>query len=143
MNTNSHDVIPGSNLGMSSGSEVESAAFRSPVEELTVTMPRRSGIRAKVDDVKSKVHDVQNTLAMRGSMMKSDIRRSVTTAKSTAARRASESMSKVQTSMATSPMKWAGIAAGSGFAIGLLGRLLQTRRHVHPMPQLVVIETSC
>lgn len=160
MNTN-RDVVSGSNLGMSSGSEVESAAWHtgstaihSPDREVTVIMPGRS-LRSKLDDVKtmasSRIHDVkakaaelQRSLAVRSSEAKHSLHNSMTTAKSTARVRANESIAKIQTSMQTSPMKWAGIAAGSGLAIGLLGRLLDARRHHHRhMPQLVVIETSC
>ena len=160
MNTN-RDVVSGSDLGMGSGSEVESAAWRaestaihSPDREVTVVMPGRS-LRSKLDDVKaiagSKLHDVrsraeemQRSLAVRTSDTKRSLQSSVIAAKSNARMRANDSIAKVQTSMQTSPMKWAGIAAGSGLALGLLGRLLDSRRHHHRhMPQLVVIETSC
>jgi ElaB/YqjD/DUF883 family membrane-anchored ribosome-binding protein len=160
MNTN-RDVVTGSNLGMSSGSEVESAAYHtpagspsihSPVDEVTIVMPERSGIRSKIDDVKTlasekldhlrtKSYDVKRSVSNRTELVKSNVRDSVMTAKSTAQQRTAESLTKVQTSMQTSPMKWAGIAAGSGLAIGLLGRLLDARRHQHRhMPQLIVIE---
>ena len=161
MNTN-RDVVSGSNLGMTSGSEVESAAWHtestaihhSPDREVTVIMPDRSFrsklddvksmASSKIDDVKSKAAEVQRSLAVRTSDTKRSLQSSVMSAKSTARTRANESLTKVQTSMQTNPVKWAGIAAGSGLAIGLLGRLLDARRHHHRhMPQLVVIETSC
>lgn len=160
MNTN-RDGMQGSNLGWTSGSEVESATWRSeptaihsPDREVTVIMPDRS-LRSKIDEVKSmassKMHAVkskaagmQRSLAVRSNDAKRSLQSSVVSAKSAARARTNESIAKVQTSMQTSPMKWAGIAAGSGLAIGLLGRLLDTRRHRHHhMPQLVVIETSC
>jgi hypothetical protein len=50
-------------------------------------------------------------------------------------------MSDVQQSMRTSPMKWAGIAAGAGLAMGLIGRIAQARKKHRPM--LVVIEQAC
>ena len=46
---------------------------------------------------------------------------------------------KTQTSMRTNPMKWAGVAAGTGFALGLAGRILQ-RRANHSSVELYVIE---
>ena len=49
--------------------------------------------------------------------------------------------SQVQTSMQTSPMKWAGVAAGVGLSLGLIGRLMQ-RRASRNRPELIVIE-SC
>ena len=47
----------------------------------------------------------------------------------------------LQRSMRTSPMKWAGIAAGAGLAIGLIGRIARARKAQRPM--LVVIEQAC
>jgi hypothetical protein len=53
-------------------------------------------------------------------------------------------MDKVQDSMRTSPMKWAGIAAGTGFALGLIGRVAQVRnKRKHAMPTLVIVESTC
>lgn len=58
--------------------------------------------------------------------------------------RGKSQIAKTQSSMHTNPMKWAGIAAGSGFAIGLIGRLLHVRRNrLSRMPQVVVIEPVC
>lgn len=53
-------------------------------------------------------------------------------------------VAKAQTSMRTSPMKWVGIAAGSGFAIGLAGRIADYRRNKRRMtPDLVIIDATC
>ena len=55
-----------------------------------------------------------------------------------------DGVTKMQTSMRTSPMKWAGIAAGSGLALGLLGRFLHWRNsHRRMTPDLVIIESAC
>ena len=51
--------------------------------------------------------------------------------------------SRAQLSMQTNPMKWAGIVAGTGFILGLAGRLLQRRSQQRSIPDLVVIETAC
>ena len=76
---------------------------------------------------------MQRVLDDRTSLIKSNARSGV-----------SSGMTKVRSSMRSSPAKWAGIAVGSGFVLGMLGRFIQAsnerRRH---MPQLVVIETSC
>jgi ElaB/YqjD/DUF883 family membrane-anchored ribosome-binding protein len=56
--------------------------------------------------------------------------------------RAKTQATRVQTSMRTSPMKWAGIAAGTGVGIGLISRLLQARSR-RALPDLVIVEASC
>ena len=46
--------------------------------------------------------------------------------------------------MKTNPMLWAGIAAGSGFALGLAGRIADSRRKNRRMyPDLVIIDATC
>ena len=125
MNT-TRNVSFGSGTGPS-GYEVESAMFNPDVGE------SRSGLSRKLDNLKSRT-----------SIIKSNVQRSVINVKSSARSRVSDSMVKVQSSMRTSPAKWAGIAAGSGFILGMLGRFIHARNEQHRhMPQLVVIETSC
>lgn len=148
MNTN-RNVSFGSGTGVS-GYEVESAMF---VPEVSHEVPlrstsSRSGVMQKLDDLKSrslsKVHDVQQVMSDRTSIMKSNLQRSMTNAKSSARSGVNDGMMRMQSSMRTSPAKWAGIAAGSGFVLGMLGRLIHARNEHHRhMPQLVVIETSC
>jgi ElaB/YqjD/DUF883 family membrane-anchored ribosome-binding protein len=170
MNTN-RDVLSGSDLEMPSGFEVEAATFHAPVvTEVVVVTPERSNstMKDKLSSLKSqsrmKLHDVQHLMNEKSAVMKSSLERSLTTAKSstqqalvTARSTMNRSMSQanatvhttlddVQADMRVNPMKWAGIAAGSGFAIGLIGRMISWRnkhRHVHGMPQLVIIESAC
>ena len=53
-------------------------------------------------------------------------------------------VTKVQDSMRGNPIKWAGLAAATGFALGLAGRIAERRnKRKHAMPALVIIETSC
>lgn len=105
---------------MGSGNEVESAAFHVPVSHVS-SPPARTGFRGTLDDLKSrglsKVHDVQSG--------------------------AKGQVTKVQTSMKSSPMLWAGIAAGSGFALGLVGRFIHWRNdHRRTGPDLVIIDAT-
>jgi hypothetical protein len=115
------------NLGMPSGCEVESATLHVPVnEELVVAEPvRPGGLRGRLDALKSrgleKVHDVRHKLGDRSVSMQSQLK----------------------SSMSNSPMKWAGIAAGSGFAIGMIGRLIHHRNKHRPVMDIVVIDAMC
>ena len=124
---------------MGSGCEVESATFHAPVglgsmgETSVDTGAGRSGFRGKLDTLKSrglgKVHDVQRILGERSTSIKSNV---------------SGQVGRVQNSMKTSPMLWAGVAAGSGFALGLLGRFIHWRNyHRRATPDLVIIEAGC
>jgi hypothetical protein len=155
MNTN-RNVSFGTGVG-TSGSEVESAMFRpevgssstSRIEHVEpITTSGRFDVMRRLDDLKlrsvSKVHDVQRVVSDRTSVIRSNLKHSMTTAKTSTRTGVNSGVAKIQSSMRTSPAKWAGIAAGSGFALGMLGRLIQARNeHRRHLPQLVIIETSC
>ena len=156
MNTN-RDLWSAADVSMPSGSEVDSAAFHPPVSVGVVTPA--PGMRGRIDELKSRAagklhalehraHHLQHSVADRGALVKShltgSLNRSLTTAKTSVRDGVNGGVSTMKSSMHDSPMKWAGIAAGSGLAIGLLGRIVQwrSRQHRH-MPQLVIIESSC
>ena len=50
---------------------------------------------------------------------------------------------KAKNSLRGNPAKWAGIAAGAGLGVGLLGRFLHHRSHSRHMPAVVIIEAAC
>ncbi len=146
MNTN-RNVSFGSGIGPS-GYEVESAMFTPEVGRDEFPSGGRASVMRRLDDLKSlslaKVHDVQRVVSDRTSLIKSNVQRSVTTAKTSARKGVNSGVTRVQSSMRNSPAKWAGIAAGSGFILGMLGRMIHSRNEqLRHMPQLVVIETSC
>lgn len=158
MDTNRNGIY-GSDLHVPSGAEVEAATLHVPVGETGAThrlwrarahepMPERSGMLAKLDTLKSqslsKVQNVKSSVTRSVSSMKSNVNRSLSSAKTSLRSETSTRMSDLQTSMRNSPMKWAGIAAGTGFGLGLIGRFVHWRnKHQHAMPTLVVIERSC
>jgi ElaB/YqjD/DUF883 family membrane-anchored ribosome-binding protein len=144
----------GSEIRVPSGYEVESATFHVPATgEENVTFSDvstgRSGFRGKLDDLKSrgldavsgKVHHLQHRLADR----KTALSTSLATTKVSMRDGVTRQISNTQSSMKNSPMLWAGIAAGSGFALGLLGRYMHWRNDHRRMstPDLVIIDATC
>ncbi|HEX6087102.1 MAG TPA: hypothetical protein VF266_21405 [Thermoanaerobaculia bacterium] len=101
-------------------------------------------MRGKLDSLKSrglsKVHDIQRMARERSVAVKG----SLTTAQTTMRDGAKAQVTKMNDSMKTNPMKWAGIAAGAGFGLGLIGRVAHWRsRQRNRMPDLVIIESGC
>jgi ElaB/YqjD/DUF883 family membrane-anchored ribosome-binding protein len=126
-------------LQLPSGCEVGAATLHPHVHEhvhdvgTSLTLPERSGMRGKLDSLKSrglsKVGDIQRVLKDRQVMVRDGAKSQVT---------------KVNDSMKTNPMLWAGVAAASGFGIGLIGRFAHWRnKHRRAMPDLVIIESGC
>jgi ElaB/YqjD/DUF883 family membrane-anchored ribosome-binding protein len=50
---------------------------------------------------------------------------------------------KANDNLRRNPTKWAGIAAGAGLGIGLIGRFMHHRAHHRRMPAVVIIEAAC
>lgn len=87
-----------------------------------------------------KLAETKQQLNMKMAETRVLANRKMTEAKSTARIQAAE----MQTSMRINPMKWAGIAGGTGLVLGLLGRYMQYRaKQRSRMPQLVIIEHAC
>ena len=145
MNT-TRDVLPGSDIRTSSGCEVESASFFEPIgSEVVVSQPRQPGMRGKAEELKerglAKAREAQQILKHRGT----ELKHSLIEAKETSRNQLQRKTVEMKSSMRSSPMKWAGIAAGSGLALGLLGRVAHWRRHHRRMrsPDLVIIDATC
>ena len=112
--------------------------------ETALTVPERSRMRAKLQTLKSrglsKVHDIQRVVRARGTSVKDQLR----TTRSAVSDGAKTQVTRVNESMRTKPMLWAGIAAGAGFSLGLVGRIAQWRsKQQQGMPDLVIIESRC
>jgi ElaB/YqjD/DUF883 family membrane-anchored ribosome-binding protein len=49
--------------------------------------------------------------------------------------------SNVRTQVRSNPTKWAGIAAGAGLGLGIIGRLMRNRSQA--IPHVVIIDRAC
>jgi ElaB/YqjD/DUF883 family membrane-anchored ribosome-binding protein len=147
------DTIRNTDSVMPSGCEVESATFHVPVEGgLTVESAGRGGLRGKLDDLKWRGAQSLHSLQDRGSELKSrgvekidSLRRQVSERgslmKSSMRDGMNGQVTRMNTSMRTSPMLWAGVAAGAGFTLGMIGRYAQWRHKQYSrMPELVIID---
>ncbi len=122
-----------------SGYEVESATFHPP---------QQPGLRGKLDGLRtrgvSKVHDLQRSVGGRFEVVKRSMSSRAVSLRDGAKTEIGHGVSSMQSSMRTNPMKWAGIAAATGFGLGMIGRLSQTRaKQRMRMPDLVIIESTC
>jgi ElaB/YqjD/DUF883 family membrane-anchored ribosome-binding protein len=154
-----------SGLEMPSGFEVEAATLHVPVGDpgthshVHEAVPVSSGISGRLDELKDKSREqlehlrrsmtersttLKNNVTQSVALTRSKVNSSIAHAKSSLRDETSHRVSDVQTSMRTNPMKWAGIAAGAGFGLGLIGRIAHWRnKHQHLTPNLIVIERSC
>jgi ElaB/YqjD/DUF883 family membrane-anchored ribosome-binding protein len=134
-------------LQIPSGCEVGGAVLHPHVHddfETALTVPDRSGMRAKLESLKSRglsrVHDIQRVVRDRGTSVKDQLR----TTRYAVSDGAKAQVTRVNESMRSNPMLWAGIAAGAGFGLGLIGRVAQWRsRQQRRMPDLIIIESGC
>lgn len=160
MNTN-QNVSYGSGPKVHSGCEVGVASFHGDVVGMhPIQAEADSGLKSKLEHLRersvARVHEVQRTIAdrsadvretvqQRSALVKRNMQRKLVTTKSSVRRNVDERMVRMENSMRMQPMKWAGIAAASGFALGMIGRVAQWRskQKNRYTPQLVIIETSC
>lgn len=136
-------------LSMPSGLEVESASFHVPVSDvsspsvMTGSSDWKSRLNEKVGSLRqqlsSKVDEVKPVVQQRVSAVRDGVSTRMSSLRSSVAMKSSD----VQTDMRTNPMKWAGIAAGTGVGLGLIGRIMHHRKYHSrrsAVPQLIIVE---
>lgn len=145
----------GMDVSMPSGGEVNSAVFHPTIDPSHELPPaNHSNMRHRIDDLRgrgmAKVQSVQRMMSDRSASMKRSLSTSMTNMKTSMREQMNSRKSQLQStmmskqsemqqSMRTNPMMWAGIAGGTGMALGLVGRFLHWRAN-RPMPDLVIID---
>ena len=114
----------------------------------------RGGWMGRVDELKSRGTDLMNhvkhvvtershTLSRNVSAKSADMKRMAIERSSSVKPMIHDAMGKAEREFHTNPTKWAGIAAGASFVIGMIGRELRHRRaRRRALPDLVIIETA-
>ena len=153
----SADVLNRSNsVRVPSGFEVESAASLPPVTGETRSEVRRSGLMGKVDELKSRgtelVHHAKHSMSETTHALQRNVSARTSDLKRVAMERSArlkpmihDTMDRADREFHSNPTKWAGIAAGATFLLGMIGRELRhraARRTRRALPNLIVIETA-
>ena len=130
-NNRTSDVFPVV-AGVPSGLEVEGARLHRPTESSThISGLARPAWRERLDTIRSrgvsKLGAVRSSAMTHVGSMRSGVARSV---------------SSTEHHLRTHAGLWAGAAAGAGFTLGILGRLMLYRKQ-RAMPDVIVISGTC
>ncbi|HKO57837.1 MAG TPA: hypothetical protein VJ276_18360 [Thermoanaerobaculia bacterium] len=153
------DTIRNDELRIPSGLEVDTAVFTETVE-LPPALPAPT-LKDRVDELRLRGAEAIGTMKHRADELKRDasmktgelkrnvmmktneLKQNVSMKTDELKRTSIMKVADVQQDMRSNPNKWAGIAAGAGLGIGLIGRYLSHRSKRRHVPHLVIIEAAC
>jgi ElaB/YqjD/DUF883 family membrane-anchored ribosome-binding protein len=164
------DTIRNDELRIPSGLEVDTAVFtevvnvppalpeptlKDRVDELRLRGVEAVGtMRHQVDELKHnasvKADGLKRGVIMKTAELKNNVsmkteewKQNVSMKSDELKRTATMKVADVQQDLHSNPRKWAGIAAGAGLGVGLIGRYLSHRSKRRHVPHLVIIEAAC
>lgn len=124
---------------LSSGREVESATLHPPLSGSLSEPMHGEGMRGKLQTLQQRVMEtVESVKTTTGTRMEA-MRGGMSAKVSHLREGMNAKMMGVQSDIKANPTRWAGVAAGAGLALGLVGRFVMWRAS-RPMPQLVIID---
>ncbi|HSP34618.1 MAG TPA: hypothetical protein VLU46_09915 [Thermoanaerobaculia bacterium] len=132
-----------SDVRVPSGFDVESATTHRSENLILDDHSHDAGMKDKLYHLRSRGMEtwgsMRSGMSDRVSTWTPMVRDRVTTMRSSVMER----ISRMQGEMKSNPGKWAGIAAGAGFGIGLVGRLLRRRSRMTDDRTSIVIVGAC